>query len=193
MRWWIPSPSASCCGPRAASRAAWASCCCCPSAPWRCWPATAMPSSWPRWRRLPCWCSRCSCNLRHGHRRQPIPRRGRAGRRHLHRRAVGAAAGQPPDRKRGAGAPAGSGPRQPGAAVAVHRAAPAREHPRGGRGGPHPADQRVRRPRSSAMPMPGPARCWASARRACCSCWPAGASMATRRRPAPSPPQMARD
>ena len=58
-------------------------------------------------------------------------------------RAGDLAGGQPPARERSAGAPSGGRPRQHGAALAVHRAAPARKHPGGRRAGSHPAHQRV--------------------------------------------------
>ena len=92
-------------------------------------------------------------------------------------RAARLADRRPPARKRGAGAPPGARPREPRAAVAVHRPAPAREHPGGG-----PQD-RIRLINESAAQMLGdenayPERCWARPRRGCCICWRPGARAA---------------
>ena len=96
-------------------------------------------------------------------------------------RPVGVAGRQPPARERGAGAAPGGRPRQPRAALAVHRAAPAREHPGRGSAGSDPPDQRIGRPACSATTRPTRTRCWARPRRGCCICWRPGArTQATR-------------
>ena len=56
-------------------------------------------------------------------------------------RAHGLAGVHPAARERSAGASSGTGSGESGAAVAIHRAAPAREHPGGGPVGSHPAHQ----------------------------------------------------
>ncbi len=75
--------------------------------------------------------------------RSGLHRRGRAGRDSLHHRLGRFAARRSDPRDRSTGAPARRRSRQPGGALAVHRAASAREHPGGGRRRPHPAHQRV--------------------------------------------------
>ena len=113
-------------------------------APWRCWPTAATPSCWRRWRRSRCWSSRSA----------PMSRARAVPSDYTTAGILGGivflvallawpvatpAAGHGSDRA----APAG-GPRQPRAAVAVHRAAPAREHRGRGPREPHPPHQRIR-------------------------------------------------
>ena len=100
---------------------------------------------------------------------------GVLGVRAVHRRAVRVADRQPPARERSAGAPAGSRPREPRAAVAVHRAAPAREHPGRRHRRIASASSTSPRRRCWATAAPTPAPCWARPRRACCTCWRPGA------------------
>ena len=143
--WSTRSPSVCSCSRAAASRAASASCSWCRWAPWRCWRTTAMRSCWPRSPRWRCSRSRSARHVTGTADVSDYPSHRHPGRHRVPGRAARLAARAPPARQRGHGAPPAGRPRQPRAAVAVHRAAPAREHPGRRPREPHPADQRIRR------------------------------------------------
>ena len=155
--------------------AASASCSWCRSAPWPCWPTAATPSCsrhWPRWR---CWRSRSAAHVTGNGRCLPTTPPPASSAASCFSWPCSPGRGAPPARHRGHGAPPAGRSREPGAAVAVHRAAPAREH-RGGRPRkPHPADQRIRGAAARRPRRLSRARCSAKPRRSCSIYWRPGA------------------
>ena len=168
--------SAPCCIAAAGWPAAWAFCWWFRSVPCRCWPKAAPAWAVAAIAALGLLTQQILAVIAGNAQTYDYLARRDARRSAVPGRADGVAGVQPPARERGAGAAPGARPGEPRAAVAIHRAASAREHPGGGPVGSHPSDQRVGGPACSATTSRYPGRCWARSRRDCCTCCRPGAA-----------------